>query len=89
MSDPKLVQACPKCGDARCAVQDSEFCLGRQVDSLREENERLRELVGDAVKYIVEDKAITPRATRLERWVDRARAGLRVYLRARPTKGGE
>jgi hypothetical protein len=42
-------------------------------------NARIKELEGlvsDAVKYIVEDKAVTPGVTRLARWADRARTAL-------------
>jgi len=44
--------------------------------ALKDERDRLRLLLGRVVKYVVEDRATTPRATRLARLVDEIRVEL-------------
>lgn len=61
-------------------ADDTIATLRARVAELEAEREEARTLVVEATKYIVEDRAVTPRATRLERWVGRAKA----YLAATP-----
>lgn len=74
--------------DAVCRESTSVEDACHQARETRAERDGAVELVRDAVKYVVEDRAVTPRATRLERWVERACAYLADHD-TRPTKGGE
>ena len=57
-----------ECGDLRSQLEAVRAELARAAEGER--------LLRDALKYVVEDRAVTPGVTRLERWTTRARKHL-------------
>ena len=64
--------SCANCG-FECGVDT--YCGDKcaELAKLRADNARLRDMIAEAGKYCVEDRATTKRTTRLARWVARAK----------------